>query len=116
MARVTPMTVFEEETGPLLELPAEPTELRAAVRDALLDGRNWRDGLADELCIGIWLWDRWRPALEPVGVGQEQFFDALVANRRELWLWLMGERQWSQFIDGQAGRILRRLPTVPESL
>jgi len=109
------MTVFEEETGPLLELPAEPTELRAAVRDALLDGRNWRDGLEDELCIGIWLWDRWRPALEPVGVGQEQFFDALVANRRELWLWLMGERQWSQFIDGQAGRILRRLPTVPES-
>jgi hypothetical protein len=43
---------------------------------------------------------------------QERFDVELLADRRELWLWLMGDRQWSQFVEGLTGRILRRLPAT----
>ena len=104
------MTVFEVEGAPKLELPEEPVDIKVGLRAALLEGRNWRDGFSDEICIGLWLWNCWRPALEPGGMGREEFVDAIVADRRELWLWLMDERQWFPFITGLAGRIVRRLP------
>ncbi len=108
---VSTSTVFDDDwDGITLELPEEPVELRSALRDALLDGRQWRDGLDDDLCIGRWLWERWGQSLEHQGLDRDGFSDALVANRRELWLWLVGERQWVQFLEGQAGRIIRRLP------
>jgi hypothetical protein len=108
---VSTSSVFDDDwDGITLELPEEPVELRSALRDALLDGRQWRDGLDDDLCIGRWLWERWGQSLGHQGLDRDGFFDALVANRRELWLWLVGERQWVQFLEGQAGRIIRRLP------
>ncbi len=106
------MIVFEDEAGARLELPDEPTGLRDGLRDALLEGQEWPGGVADELCIGRWLWARWGTVLEAEGMGQKRFDDELLADRRELWLWLMGDRQWSQFVEGLAGRILRRLPTT----
>jgi hypothetical protein len=37
-------------------------------------------------------------------------FDAIVLGyRRELWLWLAGERTWAQCCSGLVGRIERRL-------
>jgi hypothetical protein len=36
----------------------------------------------------------------------------VIANKRELWLWLMGERQWIQYLGGLAGRVTRRLPAA----
>jgi hypothetical protein len=35
----------------------------------------------------------------------------VVADQRELWLWLMGERPWIQFLAALAGRVVRRMPT-----
>ncbi len=109
------MTVFEVEGGPRLELPDEPLDLKAGLRNALLDGQNWRDGFSDDICIGLWLWGRWRPALEPNGFTREDFVDQVIANKRELWLWLMGERQWIQYLSGLAGRVIRRLPVTIEA-
>jgi hypothetical protein len=110
---VSASSVFDDDwEGITLELPEEPVELRSALRDALLDGKQWRDGLDDDLCIGRWLWERWGLSLEHEGLDRDGFFDALEANRRELWLWLVGERQWVQFLEGQAGRIVRRLPSA----
>lgn len=105
------MTVFEVEGGPRLELPHEPVDLKEGLRNALLDGQDWRDGFTDDICIGVWLWRSWQPALEPVGMSREDFVEVVIANQRELWLWLMGERQWIQFLTGLAGRVVRRLPT-----
>jgi hypothetical protein len=115
MDRVGTMTVIEVESGPRLELPEEPVDIKIGLRDALLEGQNWRDGFSDEICIGLWLWGQWRPALEPSGMSREEFVDAVVANRRELWLWLIGDRQWIQFVTGLAGRIIRRLPATTGS-
>ena len=96
MGRVAFMTVFEVEGAPKLELPEEPVDIKVGLRDALLEGKNWRDGFSDEICIGLWLWGWWRPALEPGGMGREEFVDAVIADRRELWLWLMGDASGSR--------------------
>lgn len=102
-----------ERGAPLLELPPEPEGLRVGLRDALLDGGDWRAGFSDDICVGVWLWSRWQPALEPAGCTREEFVDIVVANRRELWLWLGGDRRWEQYVTGLAGRVLRRLPPTP---
>jgi hypothetical protein len=109
------MTVFEVEGGPRLELPDEPLDLRAGLRDALLSGQDWRKGFSDDICIGLWVWGRWQPALEPNGMSREEFVDIVIADKRELWLWLMGERQWIQFLSALAGRVVRRLPASSRS-
>jgi hypothetical protein len=106
------MTVIEVEGGPRLELPDEPVDIQSGLRDALLEGQDWRAGFSNDICIGLWLWGRWRPALEPEGLSREEFVDAVIADRRELWLWLIGDRQWLPFVTGLAGRIVRRLPDI----
>ena len=104
------MSVVEPVQGLRLDRPQEPVEMRDALRDALLAGADWRVGFTDDVCVGVWLWERWRPALEPVGMSREAFVDVIVSYRRELWLWLMGERMWDPFLSGLAGRVARRLP------
>jgi hypothetical protein len=109
------MTVFEVEGGPRLELPDEPLDLKVGLREALLSGQDWRKGFSDDICIGLWVWGRWQPALEPNGMSREDFVDVVIADKRELWLWLMGERQWIQFLSALAGRVVRRLPASSRS-
>jgi hypothetical protein len=106
------VTVFEVDGGPRLEFPEEPVDLKAGLRGALLDGGDWRDGFSDDICIGLWLWGKWQPALEPAGCTREEFVDAVVAYKRELWLWLAGDRQWLPFLTGLAGRVVRRMPAA----
>ncbi len=43
-------------------------------------------------------------------MGREAFVDVIISYRREVWLWLMGERTWDQCVSGLAGRVARRLP------
>jgi hypothetical protein len=94
-----------------LTVPEEPAELRARTR-ALVESAPERG--AALLDAGAWiadpLWERWGPALEPAGMTRDRF-DAVVAGyRRELWLWVMGERTWAQSAGGLLGRVRRRLP------
>jgi len=117
---VDAVTTLDEETldaavGPALEFPPEPEDLRIGLRDALLGGGDWRAGFSDDICVGVWLWCRWQPVLEPGGCSREEFVDIVVANRRELWLWLLGERRWEQYVTGLAGRVVRRMPPAPGS-
>jgi hypothetical protein len=106
------MTLFEMEGGPRLEIPDEPVDIRDALREALLNGQDWRDGFSDDICFGLWLWGHWCSSLEPDGLSREEFVDTVIAYRREMWLWLIGDRQWLPFITGLAGRISRRLPAL----
>jgi hypothetical protein len=111
---VDAVTTLEDETYdpgvPSLDVPPEPDELRVALRDELLAGGDWREGFSDDICIGVWLWSHWQPVLEPAGCTREDFVEIVVANRRELWLWLLGDRRWEQYATGLAGRVVRRLP------
>ncbi len=101
---------LEPVEGLHLEHLDEPVEIREGLRDALLEGADWREGFTNDICIGVFLWERWRPALEPAGMDREAFVDIVIGYGRELWLWLMGERQWDEFVVGLAGRVSRRLP------
>jgi hypothetical protein len=116
---VVPVTDVEERIepnrGPRLEFPEEPEALRVGLRDALLAGGDWREGFSDDICIGVLLWNLWQPALEPAGCSREEFVDIVVADRRELWLWLLGDRRWEQYVSGLAGRVIRRLPAAAGS-
>jgi len=102
---------LEPIEGLILAAPEEPLEIKRGLRESILAGSDWRTGFSDEICIGVWLWELWRPSLEPRGMDRESFIDVVVGNGRELWLWLMGERIWDQFLPPLAGRVARRLPS-----
>ena len=96
---------------PTLHVPDEPTARAeiwlAAVRrgDELAEVLGAGDGLTD------WLWSRWS-ALGAAGVSREEFGQLVLEYRRELWLWLAGERTWAQACSGLVGRISRRMTPV----
>jgi hypothetical protein len=47
--------------------------------------------------------------LASVGVDRASFGAIASAYRRELWLWLAGERTWQQCCSGLLGRLERRM-------
>ena len=94
-----------------LALPPEPAALRRRTR-ALAE----RDpaAAAGRLDRGEWitrpLWRAWGPALQRAGMSRAWLREIAADYRRELWLWVMGERTWAQCADGLLGRVRRRLP------
>lgn len=96
-----------------LELPQEPSELKAQTR-ALVE-RSPRDGLrvvADGRFLADVLWPKWGMRLTEAGMGYERFVEAVRGYRGEIRLWVMGERPWDDCISGVAGRVTRRMPTA----
>lgn len=93
-----------------LEVPAEPGELRAAIASEVLGGADWEERFGSGLGVAEVLWPAWSPALEPAGMDRRRFEALVRGYRRELWLWVLGERLWQQAASGLAGRALRRLP------
>jgi hypothetical protein len=108
--RLAPVEFIELPGGQNLALPDEPVELGEGLRDALLDGLDWREGFSDDICVGVWLWNQWQPTLEPIGFGRDDLVATVIDTKRELWLWLIGDRLWNQYVSGLAGRISRRIP------
>jgi hypothetical protein len=68
-------------------------------------------GAARELPVRVAaaLWDDQRADLEDVGLGLADLRAAARGFRRELWLWVMGERTWAQTASSVAGRAERRV-------
>ncbi len=96
-------------SAPPLDVPAEPLELRVRIGREVLGGADWLRSPGDDHGLGAWLWESWAPVLLGLGASRTEL-DAVVAGyRRELWLWVMGERTWVQAIQGLAGRLVRRL-------
>jgi hypothetical protein len=106
------MERVELANGGSLGLPEEPATLKEGLLAALLDGQDWRAGFSDDICIGLWLWGEWQPTLEPLGMDRDDFVAVVIASHRELWLWLIGDRAWGQFVSGLAGRVARRIPST----
>lgn len=93
---------------PALHLPEEPTALRRQWLDLVYSGRSWDDLIESEGGPATWLWSRWK-VLRGAGLEEKDFIGLVVAYRRELWLWLLGERTWRQACSGLIGRINRRI-------
>ncbi len=94
---------------PVLHVPDEPTLLAEGWLAAVLDGRELDGVLGDEHDgVTAWLWSSWR-TLASVGLSEQGLGQIVLGYRRELWLWLAGERTWAQCCSGLIGRINRRL-------
>ena len=106
------VTVVDLPLGAHLHIPDEPVDLRDRLYAEFLDGADWREGFDEDVCLAVWLWCEWQPALEPAGFERDVFVTAVADYGREIWLWLAGERTWSQCVEGLAGRIARRVPPV----
>jgi hypothetical protein len=91
-----------------LHVPDEPTARAEAWLTAVLEGIPLADVLGGPDGITDWLWSRWR-FLEQVGLDREGLGEIVLGYRRELWLWLAGERTWAQSCAGLIGRVNRRV-------
>jgi hypothetical protein len=94
-----------------LSIPEEPVELRARTR-ALVEETPERGAALVDAAVWIAdpLWERWGTALEAAGMDRRRFLGIVAGYRRELWLWVMGERTWAQSAGGLLGRVRRRIP------
>ena len=91
--------------------PAEPLELRRRIRTAAdSDPAAARSDLAGGGSVADELWRSWRHELEGLGADRAAVAAAASALARELWLWVMGERQWTEVAALLYGRVARHLP------
>jgi hypothetical protein len=93
---------------PSLHVPDEPTARARTWLAAVLDGEDLTDVLRGEDGLVAWLWSRWS-TLGKAGLTHDDFVEIVLGYRREIWLWLAGERIWSQCCAGLLGRISRRV-------
>jgi hypothetical protein len=96
---------------PALHLPDEPTGRAEAWLDAVLEGQDLVAVLSAEDGFAAWLWARWS-SLTAAGMPRDEFEQIVEGYRREIWLWLAGERIWTQCCAGLAGRVSRRIVQV----
>jgi hypothetical protein len=95
-------------TVPVLHVPDEPTSRAEEWLAAVRDGRELAAVLTEDGdSVTAWLWSRWR-ALGATGLHEEDLGTIVLGYRREVWLWLAGERTWVQCCSGLIGRINRR--------
>lgn len=96
-------------TLPVLHVPDEPTVLAEGWLGAVLEGRELADVVGDEKDgVTAWFWSRWR-TLASAGLNERDVGLIVLGYRREVWLWLAGERTWAQCCSGLIGRINRRV-------
>ena len=97
---------------PPLPVPPEPAHVHRRLAEAA-DGSPGaaRRLLADGELVGGYLWQAWEPDLTVAGVGRGDVVTHAGVCRRELWLWLMGERTWHEVAALVAGGVLRRAGT-----
>jgi hypothetical protein len=94
---------------PDLHLPDEPVARAGAWTEAVVcEGRDLAEVLTAPEGFVPWLWSRWR-TLVSAGMSEDDLARVVLDYRREIWLWLAGERTWTQCCSGLIGRIGRRL-------
>ena len=91
-----------------LHMPDEPTVRAERWLQAVHDGEDFDVVLTGAEGMTAWFWSRWR-SLGPAGLDEQALGHLVLGYRRELWLWLAGERTWTQCCAGLIGRITRRI-------
>ncbi len=100
-------------TLPELRIGPEPAPLRRELAAAAVaGGRDVPAVIAQRLAARQWR--HWRAELAPRGVSAGVFRAAVLADRREVWLWAVGDRSWGQMMEGLRGRLLRRFGGAAE--
>ncbi len=97
--------VSDEVGETVLPLIEEPASFRESWWSAERRGDTPPDLVAEIAAMAWAHWDAHLPGVDAAWVAT-----VVGGYRRELWLWLVGERTWEQALTGLAGRIRRRLP------
>ncbi|MGO9196708.1 MAG: hypothetical protein ACLQK4_06240 [Acidimicrobiales bacterium] len=85
----------------------EPVKLLASLRKrAGSNPADIRENAPRELAAHAW--QQWREPLSSLGLGEEHVQHAFATAKREIWLWVRGNRVWDQLRAHLAGRVLRR--------
>jgi hypothetical protein len=79
------------------------SELRAAVADQPAAVRARAPELLASHAVSVW-----GAQLEPLGIPVTVVTRAFEASRREIWLWVSGDRRWGQLASYLANRVLRQ--------
>jgi hypothetical protein len=96
-ARVTgTLAVLDEPLGLL-------AELRSGAKDRPAAARATAPGLLADRAIALW-----RDQLGALGIPPEVVRHAFETCRREIWLWVDGDRRWEQLATHLALRVVRR--------
>jgi len=95
-------------------MPDEPTARATAWLTQVVEGDDLVSVLRAQNGFVEWLWSRWS-ALGQGGLTRDEFDKIVVGYRREIWLWLAGERIWTQCCSGLIGRVGRRIVQVETS-
>ena len=92
-----------------LHVPDEPVARAEKWRAALRADRDVDDVLSGADGVTAWLWARWRAPLAAAALDEDALGRIVTDYRRELRLWLEGDRTWAQCCSGLIGRITRRI-------
>jgi hypothetical protein len=95
-----------------LHLPDEPSARRGEWYARVLGGEDLTDVIDGDGGVADWLFSRWQ-VLASAGVTRKAFDAQVMAYRRELWLWLHGDRTWEQCCSGLIGRVERHAAPAP---
>jgi hypothetical protein len=88
----------------VLDEPVELlAELRAAARDRPAVAREDAPAL-----LALYAADAWEDQLEVFGLPLSLVTHAFETCRREIWLWVDGDRRWQQLAGHLAQRVVRR--------
>jgi hypothetical protein len=79
------------------------SELRAIVATEPAAARSLAPRLLSDYAIDVWA-----DQLEVLGVPGAVVTSAFATFRREIWLWLEGDRRWDQLSGHLSARVLRR--------
>ena len=93
---------------PALHTPDEPTALAGGWLAELHAGTPLDEVLRGDGGVTAWLWSRWC-SLATVGFSESDLAAVVQGYKREIWLWLAGERTWAHCSSGLVGRVDRRL-------
>lgn len=91
----------------LMPALAEPTELLASIRQLSRQSPARARATAPK-SLAAYAWESWRAVLEESDLELVDVEAAFSAARREIWLWVKGNRVWAQLSVHLAGRVARR--------
>jgi hypothetical protein len=90
--------------------PPEPVAIKEALAErARKDPAGTRRRLAEGTDLADTLWSAWGSQLETAGAESDALAAHLGSCRREVWLWIMGERTWDELARLVSGGVLRRV-------